>query len=109
MHQLLLFCFQGFLVFTLTVASSCCHSANDTILASPDYISPCGILGTANQLSCCGLQVGEVCLSDGFCHKPGSDLYWTRGSTDPTYSASECPLYYRVPLCLVHMLRLAFN
>lgn len=93
MHQLPFIWVQGFLVFTLTLASGCYESANDTILASPDWVSPCGTLKTGSTLGCCGLRAGLVCLSNSICNIPGSNIYMFSDCTDPDYSAPECPLY----------------
>lgn len=93
MHHLPLMWVQGLFMTALTLASDCHESANDTILASPDWVSPCGSSKTGSTLGCCGLQAGLVCLSNSICNIPGSNIYMFSDCTDINYSAPECPLY----------------
>jgi hypothetical protein len=93
LRQLQIGLFHGYLLIAVASASGCYYSANDTILSSPDYVSPCGTSSTSRSLNCCVVQSGNVCLSESICYAPGSNNYYLSPCTDPTYSAPECPLY----------------
>ena len=93
LRQLRFVVFWGYLLIVVASASGCYYSANDTILSSPDFVSPCGTSSTSRSLNCCVVQSGNVCLSESICYAPGSNNYYLSPCTDPTYSAPECPLY----------------
>ena len=100
LHQLRLILSQGFLLITVALASGGYYSANNTILSSPYYVSPCGASTKPSPINCCAVQSGNICLSDSICYIPGSNSYYLSPCTDPTYSAPECPLYCSMSLCL---------
>ena len=80
-------------------SSGCYYAYNDTVLSSPDFVSPC-IASNASYtnstiVNCCDVQANNVCMSNSLCYEPGSPdhNYYLSPCTDKTYTAPECPRY----------------
>ncbi|KAG7008223.1 hypothetical protein G7Y79_00006g018430 [Physcia stellaris] len=81
-----------------TLASVCYYSANNLVIPSPNYVTPCGNpSATSGVINCCDISAhidaNSSCLSSSLCYDPYWSAYYLSSCTDITYTAPECPRY----------------